>query len=284
MTKKLLALIMTFVSCVMTFATDMVVKQKNGETFRIDVKNVKEVIFNENDNISDDSTEVNTSEKFLRFKILSDSTAEFIGLRKEAANEVIVPAKVRIDGKVYTVTSIGDAAVDFNNELTSIYIPDGVTNIGAWAFGGCYSLTSINIPDSVTNIGKAAFYNCESLTSIKIPEGVTSIEDMVFYGCSSLASINIPKGVTSIGATAFYGCSELMSIKIPEGVTSIGNNAFSDCSGLISIKIPEGVTNIEDYAFFGCNNLDVVIDNSKDNVNVGEDAFKGCKSVTWSKE
>ncbi|MBP5705270.1 MAG: hypothetical protein J6X12_11350, partial [Paludibacteraceae bacterium] len=100
MTKKLLALILTFVSSVMTFATDMVVKQKNGEILRIDVKNVEEVIFEESN--SDDSTIVDTSETPLKFNILSDSTVEVIKDNSYSElSSVTIPAKVRIDGKVY---------------------------------------------------------------------------------------------------------------------------------------------------------------------------------------
>ena len=76
MIKKLLVLTMTFVSCVMTFATDMVVKQKNGETLRFDVKNVEEVIFEES--IPKDTTIVDTSDTPLKFKILSESTVDVI--------------------------------------------------------------------------------------------------------------------------------------------------------------------------------------------------------------
>jgi hypothetical protein len=53
---------------------------------------------------------------------------------------------------------------------------------------------------------------------------------------------------------------------------------------LTSIDIPKNVTNIGIEAFKYCTNLEVVIDNSKDNVNVGRDAFNKCKSVTWLKE
>ena len=52
----------------------------------------------------------------------------------------------------------------------------------------CDSLTSINIPNSVTNIGDKAFYGCESLKSIKIPNSVTIIGDDAFRECSSLPS------------------------------------------------------------------------------------------------
>ncbi len=114
------------------------------------------------------------------------------------------------------------------SSLTSINIPDGVTNIGAGTFWRCSSLTSINIPNSVTSIGYSAFRDCSNLTSITIPDGVTSIGDQTFEDCSSLMSINIPNSVTSIGYSAFRDCSNLTSITIPDGVTSIGSSAFGN--------------------------------------------------------
>lgn len=43
-------------------------------------------------------------------------------------------------------------------------IPEGVTEIGKWAFIGCSSIKSIEIPESVTEIGGSAFHDCSSLT------------------------------------------------------------------------------------------------------------------------
>jgi hypothetical protein len=57
-----------------------------------------------------------------------------------------------------------------------VTIPDGVTNMGSWAFAYCEDLRSITIPDGVTNL-KFAFYNCKSLESVTIPDGVTDIEN-----------------------------------------------------------------------------------------------------------
>ena len=136
---------------------------------------------------------------------------------------------------------------------------------------------------TVTVIGKFAFLGCSSLENIVIPATVESIGKYAFAGCSSLEKFVIPESVNSIGESAFNICSSLKNIKIPESVNSIGESAFHNCSSLINIKIPKSVNNIGNYAFEGCNNLNVIIDNSKDNVKIGKDAFNGCKSVRYTK-
>ncbi len=50
--------------------------------------------------------------------------------------------------------------------MTSITIPEGVTNIGENAFRGCSSLKSITIPERVTSIGEYAFYACDGLIDV----------------------------------------------------------------------------------------------------------------------
>ncbi len=49
---------------------------------------------------------------------------------------------------------------NYQNELETVIIEDGVTSIGSYAFYGCSGLTSIEIPNSVTSIGNYAFRDC----------------------------------------------------------------------------------------------------------------------------
>ncbi|MGM9854187.1 MAG: leucine-rich repeat protein [Muribaculaceae bacterium] len=44
--------------------------------------------------------------------------------------------------------------------MTSVEIPNSVTEIGYDVFSGCSGLTSVEIPNSVTSIGSYAFYKC----------------------------------------------------------------------------------------------------------------------------
>lgn len=136
-----------------------------------------------------------------------------------------------------------------------IHIPDGVTNVGDFAFSGCTGLTSITIPDSVESIGVWAFEGCTGLTSITIPDSVMSTGYDVFKDCTGLTSITIGNSVTSTGHSEFSGCTGLAKITIPNNVTSIGGGTFYGCTGLISITIPDSVTNIGRFAFYGCERL-----------------------------
>lgn len=112
-----------------------------------------------------------------------------------------------------------------DNDATSYVIPDNVTSIGEYAFGGCSSLLGLVIPDSVTRIGNSAFRDCSSLCSLVLPDGVTSIGNSAFEGCSSLSSIVIPNSVTSIGYSAFEGCNFPNDLK-QELISRFGQKIF----------------------------------------------------------
>ena len=65
--------------------------------------------------------------------------------------------------------------------------------VGDGAFSYCWFLTSVHIPDGVTEIGDEAFRECDALESLHIPASVTTIGYKAFDGCSALA-IYAPKG------------------------------------------------------------------------------------------
>ena len=154
------------------------------------------------------------------------------------------------------------------NGCMATVIPNSVTYIGEYAFGGCSGLTNLTIPNSVTSIGNEAFTGCSSLTSVIIGNSVTEIGELVFSGCSGLALITVESGNTIFDSrnncnaiiktasnTLIVGCKATV---IPNSVTSIGNHAFSGCSGLTSVTIPNSVTSVGECAFNGCSALDTL--------------------------
>ncbi len=69
---------------------------------------------------------------------------------------------------------------EYRNDIESVVIENGVTNIVNEAFRYCTSLKSVTIPNSVTSIRRYAFSDCTNLTSIIMPDGLTSIEEWTF--------------------------------------------------------------------------------------------------------
>ena len=130
--------------------------------------------------------------------------------------------------------------------------------IGKCAFKGCSGLTSLTLPDGITEIGDEAFTYCSGLTSLTLPDGITEIGSSAFRDCSGLTSLTLPAGITSIGSRAFYWCSGLTSLTLPDGITSIGSGAFEGCSYLTSLTIPSSVNSLGDYAFKNCSSLQSV--------------------------
>ena len=195
------------------------------------------------------------------------------------SGEIVIPESVDYEGVSYSVTTIGDCAFIYCDDLITVTIPSSVTSIERIAFGGCSKLASVSIPNSVTYIDERTFFGCSSLTSISIPDGVISIGDYAFRDCNSLTSISIPQSVTSIGDNAFENCSGLTSATIGQNVVSIGSSAFSGCSNLISVNIPDGVTTIEDCTFRDCSSLfSITIPESV--TSIGESAFNCCSGLT----
>ena len=101
----------------------------------------------------------------------------------EYTGSVTIPETVSYNGKVYSVTSIGDEAFRYCRGLISVTIPNSVTSIGYYAFDSCSGLTSVTIPNSVTSIGGGAFSDCSGLTSVTIPNSVKIIGYRAFYDC-----------------------------------------------------------------------------------------------------
>ena len=191
-------------------------------------------------------------------------------------------------------------------EVKAVFISDGVTSIGEYAFYRCSDMISATIGDGVTSIGQCAFNDCTRLTAVTIGKSVTNIQSRAFLGCHSLKSVVIPNSVVFM-SDSFRNCSGLSDVTVPSSVTTmestfmgcnnlknagpIGGNydykfgwsdaipayAFYEC-GIKSVTLPNSTTSIGEYAFSNCDNLTNITIPSGVTA-IGEGAFNLCQKL-----
>ena len=202
---------------------------------------------------------------------------------------------------------------NFDSNIKSVVVEEGVTSVGDYAFDGCSNLTDITIANSVTRIGVYAFHGC-GMADVTIPASVEIIDEEAFSGSDKFVSVTFENGVKSIGDFAFSVCYNISDLFIPASVTNIGEGAFaydislknitvdenneyySSVDGVLfnknktkiitypamstatSYTIPDSVTDTDPGIFvFALNLVDVVIPDSVENI--GEAMFIECHNL-----
>lgn len=197
------------------------------------------------------------------------------------SGKLTIPQTVYNDDVAYTVVLIGKLSFATSG-LTSVVLPQSVTEIGSEAFNDCEDLIAINLPNSLKIINDKAFNGCKNLISIDIPDTVTDLGPYAFAGCSSLSAVKLSNSLSVLNNYMFEGCTSLSSISIPNSIFALGQGGgggwcFSGCTNLTFVDIPESVKYIGWRVFNGCTSL-----KSIDISSVSElmySAFSGCSSL-----
>lgn len=211
---------------------------------------------------------------------LNDDGSAIITRYSGSAAALTIPSS--LDG--HTVKQIGSYAFGKNTTLTSVSIPETVTELEYSAFTGCTSLTAVTIPSGLTkagSLGSGAFSGCSALTTVQFGSGLTSIPEALFEG-TGLKTITLPESVTSIGMWAFADCAKLEQVSFPASLTSIDGCAFENCTALTAVTLPKRLTELGNDVFENCSALKSVwIPKSLTNINgFGDGCFAGCTALT----
>lgn len=121
--------------------------------------------------------------------------------------EITIPAQ--IDGKDVKKIGFSFLRSDEEKVVTSVIMPDSITELNNEVFSGNSAIKSITFSKSLKEIPKKVCQNCQSLENVNLFEGIEVIEYMAFNNCDSLKSVVIPDTVKDCSVNAFFACDLL---------------------------------------------------------------------------
>lgn len=174
-----------------------------------------------------------------------------------------------------SVTEIGDLCFSGDNYLVSLMLPDGLAELSYGALESCYSLLDFDLPKGLKTIGEGALQSIFYLTHLTIPAGVTDIEQMNFLMMHGLEEVSVAEGSTSFTYDAengllmtadkarllhcFFHLAPQKEIILPEGMKTIDPFAFHYDVTVEKIVLPEGTETIGLLAFGICPKLTEIV-------------------------
>jgi hypothetical protein len=183
--------------------------------------------------------------------------------RKRYAGVVEILPSINHNGKEYTAYYIGENAFRDCVDLQEVILPEGVTELCAYAFAGCRNLR-LTLPQSVKTLGSYVF---DGTTFLETPYDFTNIQliahnafagteykhllfrhGTISFEHSSLTGSEIESvAFEETGDEqwpqffaepyAFYSC-KLREFRFPEMRVTLGSETFSHCPDLERIIFP----------------------------------------------
>lgn len=176
------------------------------------------------------------------------------------SEHVLIPDA--IDG--LPVTTLGHRAF-YEKTVTTVVVPDSVTEIGAACFSGDNYLVSLKLPDGLKRLPPASLESCMRLYDFDLPQSLEKIYSSVFEFNYYLTHLTLPSSLTEIEQLNFIGLYGLQSLTLAEDnaafkldetngllMTADGTrllHCFSDIVPAEEIILPEGVKIVDPFAF-----------------------------------
>ncbi len=181
------------------------------------------------------------------------------------------------------VTEIGDyafqAAFRQPTYLTELKIPNTVTRIGEFALSGLRNVKELVVPDSVTELGRGCFCST-GFKRLVIGKGVKTLPPFMDDGGFTLNEIILSDGLEEICTSALGAVRGMRVLHIPETVKIFRRRALTGSDIFLDgeVNFPKNVELVENLAFDGASGIDTV-DLAPGLKKVWEGSFSGCLSL-----
>lgn len=197
----------------------------------------------------------------------------------------------------------------YDDQIRSIVIKPGVTQIGNSAFDGATNLEYLSIPESVTDIGTNAFgvtFKNHMNSTISVEPGSEYVgngsgtlylcdESVFTYSNDSISGLSssaqgavilvLPNThgsttVTSVNTQAFKDNTTITKVfTLPKStITTIRGSAFSGCTNLAEVHLPDRLTTILGSAFGASGITEAIFPDTL--ATIGGYVFQGCTSLS----
>ena len=205
----------------------------------------------------------------------NDGTA-YVDDSPDATGAITILDKITVSGTSYTVKSIDSDAFRNNDNITSVVIPNSVTQIGSYSFEYCHGLTKVTIGTGVTYIGGDAFYQATALTDVYMnanPETLQwedwGFDDFIRDGSTICHVANAAPWIAKFGGR--------INIKFRDPNTVPFSWSFNESTHTLTVSGTEEMPNSQPWSSIQNQIEKVVIEEGV--LSIGSDAFYSCTKL-----
>ena len=129
-----------------------------------------------------------------------------------------------------------------NENIRSLVISEGITQIGSSVFERCVNMETASFPITLTAIGERAFFMFThgGLKELVIPSSVTTLGEKAFVD-QDITFVTLPATLTTLGTYIFMGCTNLRTARVE--CSEVPGFCFVQCR-LTSLTLSHNVTKV----------------------------------------
>ena len=110
---------------------------------------------------------------------------------EQILGDIEIPAQVTANGIAFSIKRIGDSALAYSRNVTSIKLNEGIEHIDGSAFRAMAKIVELVIPNTVEEASVALIMECNSLETLVLGANIKKVQSYAFDTASLLSIISL---------------------------------------------------------------------------------------------